>query len=109
MSIIEIIGLVLKILNELIAWRTDPAQAKIRAAAQATASLNSDQQAFNQALVNNDGQAITLHFDQLRTQVAQITGGISTLKDTLPAANPSAPPDFTALSAEISNVTGGSK
>lgn len=77
MGLFEIISVVLKFVIALISNRMDPVQAKLRAAAQATKDLNDDHQAFNDALKNNDADAISKHFEQLRDRVSKATGGRS--------------------------------
>lgn len=75
MKIAEIILTILKFALEIWKNRTDPEQAKIRAAAQATKELNENEQSFQEALAKNDGAAISLHFEHLRDRVRKATGG----------------------------------
>jgi hypothetical protein len=101
----DIISLVLKILSEIIQWRTDPNQAKIRAAAVATQDLNNDTESFDKALATNDANLISQHFEQLRDQVAQTTSGANTIGDTLPQTRSDIPPDFSELQKQIEAAT----
>lgn len=78
MGYLEIIGSVLTFFMSVWKYRTDPEQAKIRAAVNATKDMNDDIETFEQALAKDDKVAIAAHFEQLRDRVLKATGGNST-------------------------------
>lgn len=75
MKWVDIILTILKFALEIWRNRSDPANAKIRAAAKATKELNNDLETFDKALANNDASAISDHFEQLRLRIAKATSG----------------------------------
>jgi hypothetical protein len=72
MGALEIIALALQFALEL--WKSSkktPEEIKLDAIAKITRDMNNDIEKFNKALVTNDADAISLHFEQLRLQSLQ--------------------------------------
>lgn len=72
MSILQVLAMVLDILLEVWKVRSDPEQARLRAAALATKALNNDLKQVDNALAKNDGEALSAHFEQLSVRVRQL-------------------------------------
>lgn len=75
MTWLSIIGALLNFAIELWSNRANPELAKARAAASITKDMNRDLASFDKALADNDTQAMSAHFEQLRDRVAKLTGG----------------------------------
>lgn len=80
MKWVELILTIVKFALEVWRNRTDPIQAKIKAAAAATKDLNKDIKKFDKALSNNDAHAISEHFEQLRLRILKATGAVNDRK-----------------------------
>jgi hypothetical protein len=72
MTVWQVIILALEVLLTIWKDRSNPEQAKLRAAALATRELNSDLTSFDTALKDNDADALSQHFEQLRRRVASL-------------------------------------
>lgn len=72
MTVLQLIAMVLEVLIEAWKFRNDPEQARIRAALQATKSLNKDMEKIDEAIAANDGVALSAHFEQLSARVRKL-------------------------------------
>ena len=73
-TILDIIKMVLEIALGLYKERTDPEQAKIRAAATITAQLSDNHDELRKSIVANDPVAIAAHFEQMRDRSLELVG-----------------------------------
>ena len=72
MSIWQVVLLAIEVILEVWKNRSDPEQARLRAAAAATKELNDDLESFDKALKDGDAAALSAHFELLRRRTAQL-------------------------------------